>query len=175
MGRGATAKPALAPCQYKQGCSVMLSSMSSAFWDGREKLRAQELGATATRHTASIHSILTYFGFVTAWRLVGAKGGAAPVLGTIWQLLLKALWLLTDGKSQDDPCPRHHPKKYSRMNAGSRSHGAVTTPSPICSDNGTAASHFTLVEGHWWGKDWERQGITAAWNSPGSSSLVEAV
>lgn len=49
------------------------------------------------------------------------------MLGTIWQLLLRALWLLMDGKSQDDPCPRHHPKKHSRMNAGSRSHGAITS------------------------------------------------
>lgn len=33
------------------------------------------------------------------------------------------------------------------MNAGSRSHGAVTTPSPICSGSGTAASHTHLVAG----------------------------
>lgn len=68
----------------------MMSSKSSAFWDGRDKLRAQKLGATAVRHTASIRSVLTYFGFATAWLLMGAKGGDAPMLGTIWQLLLRA-------------------------------------------------------------------------------------
>lgn len=124
-----------------------MSSKSSVFWDGREKLRAQKLGATATRHTASIHSVLTYFGFATAWLLMGVKRGAASMLGTIWQLLLRTLWLLREGKSQDDSCPHHHPKKHSRVNAGSRSHGAVTTPSPICSGNGTAASHTHSWQG----------------------------
>lgn len=74
-----------------------MSGKTSAFWDGRGKLRAQKLGATAARHTASIRGVLTYFGFATAWLLMGAKGGAAPVLGTIWQLLLRALWLLRAG------------------------------------------------------------------------------
>lgn len=60
------------------------------------------------------------------------------MVGTIWHLLLRALWIL---ESQDNPCPHHHPKNHSRVNAGSRSHGAVTTPSPICSGNSTAASH----------------------------------
>lgn len=104
MGGGST-KPALAPCQCKQGYSVMISSNSSAFWDGRGKLRAQKLSSTAERHTASIRSVLTYFGFATVWLLMGAKGGAALTVGTICQLLLRALWLLREGKSQDDPCP----------------------------------------------------------------------
>lgn len=59
-------------------------------WVGREKLRANTHSATAARHTASICGVLTYFGFVTALLLMGAKGGVATMLRTIWQLLLRA-------------------------------------------------------------------------------------
>lgn len=77
---GEGAEPALAPQRCIQGCSVINPCKSSALrpQHRREKLGVNKRGATAVGHTASIRSVLTYFGFVAMWLLMGSKEGLCP-------------------------------------------------------------------------------------------------